>query len=190
MAADGLDGRCKLCASKLKKEYRLANYDLMLKKESESRKRNKESHKIACRRWEKNNKDKCREYSKKTYFKYHQKYLKKMVEWRSNNIELVNKISKKWRKNNPEKFKALKKKYELSRIKRFPNWADNNKIQIYYWMAQKLTKIFGIQYHVDHIIPLHGKLVTGLHHEKNLQILTQKENNNKYNKFIPCHIDH
>ena len=38
-------------------------------------------------------------------------------------------------------------------------------------------------HHVDHIIPLHGKLVSGLHVESNLQVITQAANCTKSNKY-------
>ncbi len=38
---------------------------------------------------------------------------------------------------------------------------------------------------VDHVIPLQGKLVSGFHHEDNLQILPAEQNRSKSNKFIP-----
>jgi hypothetical protein len=64
-----------------------------------------------------------------------------------------------------------------------PKWADLNVIKEVYIQAQELTKQTGIPYEVDHIIPLQGKLVSGLHVLANLQILTEKENQTKNNKF-------
>jgi 5-methylcytosine-specific restriction endonuclease McrA len=58
-----------------------------------------------------------------------------------------------------------------------PCWADLIKIKEVYSQAQKL----GLT--VDHIIPLNGKLVCGLHVENNLQLLTRAENSAKLNKF-------
>ena len=66
----------------------------------------------------------------------------------------------------------------------FPDWADRSAIAAVYGECTRLNAQAGkIAYHVDHIIPLQGKRVSGLHVAGNLQILPAKENFAKNNKF-------
>jgi len=67
-----------------------------------------------------------------------------------------------------------------TRIKKAtPKWADLDAIKQFYVEAQRLTKETRIPHEVDHIIPIKGKLVSGLHVPANLQILTEKQNQTK-----------
>ena len=65
-----------------------------------------------------------------------------------------------------------------------PPWADKKKIREIYSERSRLTEQTGIPHEVDHIIPLRGKNVCGLHVETNLQILTRQHNKNKNNVFL------
>ena len=95
--------------------------------------------------------------------------LAKNKEWRENNKELV--LSKcAWRR--------------AAKLQRTVAWADKKKIEEFYILARKLTEETGIQHHVDHIIPLLGKTVSGLHVETNLRVITATENLSKNNKLI------
>lgn len=76
---------------------------------------------------------------------------------------------------------VYKKEYQAKRksenLNRLPNWANIEKIKEIYDNCPEGN-------HVDHIIPLKGKLVSGLHVENNLQYLPAKENILKNNRFI------
>jgi hypothetical protein len=72
-------------------------------------------------------------------------------------------------------------KRRAAKIKAHPEWADNSKIREFYIRASVLTKETGVIYHVDHIVPLLGKDVCGLHVQDNLQVITAKENVAKSN---------
>ena len=84
---------------------------------------------------------------------------------------------------NRTRFLARGAKRRAARIQAFPKWADRNAIAEFYVLAERKTRENGIQYVVDHIVPLQGRNVCGLHVEFNLQILTKKENLEKFNKF-------
>ncbi len=64
-----------------------------------------------------------------------------------------------------------------------PRWVNYSEIEVFYYVARTLTELIGIQYVVDHVIPLKNPLVSGLHVPWNLQILTSKENSEKGNKL-------
>lgn len=73
-----------------------------------------------------------------------------------------------------------------SKKNRTPKWTTEeqlHKIQELYIEAAKLTSETGILHHVDHIIPLQGEEVSGLHVFHNLQILTDLQNIKKSNNF-------
>jgi len=60
---------------------------------------------------------------------------------------------------------------------RTPTWANREAIDAIYAEAQRMNMT------VDHIVPLRGKTVSGLHVECNLQLLTHEQNARKGNRF-------
>ena len=72
---------------------------------------------------------------------------------------------------------------KAAQLQRTPAWADLKKIERIYTTARAMVEAIDEPYLVDHVIPLRGKRVSGLHVHTNLQILLRAENARKYNKF-------
>ena len=84
--------------------------------------------------------------------------------------------NKDWRENNKSIVNYNNAKYKANKINATPSWADLDKIRLIYNLKPE-------DYHVDHIVPLRGKYVCGLHVDYNLQYLLPKDNLSKSNKF-------
>ena len=71
-----------------------------------------------------------------------------------------------------------------AQLERTPPWADLMTIRQIYDTSHWITKVTGLEHHVDHIIPMRGKLVSGLHIAENLRVLPGPENLTKGSKFM------
>ena len=91
--------------------------------------------------------------------------------------------NKAWKSINPDRLNFYTAKRRAAQLERTVPWADLVSIQAIYSEAKRLTETTGVKHHVDHVIPLQGELVSGLHVESNLQVLTAQENCSKSNKF-------
>lgn len=67
-----------------------------------------------------------------------------------------------------------------------PVWltgVQKDEIKALYATAQRLTKERGEKFAVDHIVPLQGDGVCGLHVPWNLRVVSSAENNKKNNRM-------
>lgn len=95
--------------------------------------------------------------------------------------------NKKYAKNNLHVVLAKNKKAKTAKIKRIPKWLTETDLwmmQEAYNLAQIRTKKFGFVWEVDHIIPLQGRNVSGLHVPLNLQVIPRTFNRIKSNHFL------
>jgi hypothetical protein len=150
------------------------------------REKNKDKLRAYRQAWRKDNPDKRLEQSRR-YAKKHPDVLKeKSLRWRLANPERAAVVSRKTRQKCKARILANKAKLRANKRNRTPIWVDKDHLWLIkevYELAVLRTKMFKFEWHVDHIVPLNGKLVSGLHVIENLQVIPGTENLLKNNKY-------
>ena len=156
----------------------------------------KEQRNIYLAEWRKKNRDKTRASQKKYYEANKELCLDKIKNCQKANKDKYNKFIYGWRKANPDKVAAIRKRYyeknsakDIARVRRRQGKIKHCEI---FMNAGELAEIQGLYdfcrifkgFEVDHIIPLNGKLVSGLHVLSNLQVIPTHENRSKQNKYV------
>lgn len=134
----------------------------------------------------------CNECYKKInrtrYEKNQTKIIARVKKWQQEHPDRDrdNARSSAWQKANSGKWNAYIAKKRAKIKERMPKWLSIDhliEIRHFYEDASRFSKINNEPYHVDHIVPLQGRNVSGLHVPWNLQILKGSENCSKSNKF-------
>ena len=133
------------------------------------------------------NKDKIKISKKSYYEKNREKLLLDKKLQRPEKAHLLNKKTAEWKLKNKPLLRANYAKRRSSILNATPKWLkeiDFERIKNCYKLAELQSKITGLQWHVDHIIPLQGKEVCGFHVPNNLRAIPWLENVKKGNKLI------
>ena len=166
----GLEYSCRECSN-----HRMRNKYRPYRKEKDS-----EYRKLYISK----NKIKLREYSKNYYELNKEKINEKSKEWRNNNIEYRKERDKQYRKSN----KSLCNSHTHRRRAKIKNSLhvqnDSNIELIFHQMATRIKNCTGIDFHVDHILPLNKG---GYHHHLNLQVIPGRINESKADKLDFIH---
>jgi hypothetical protein len=124
--------------------------------------------------WYAVNKDRQKATAAAWYAANKERRLAATKEWKIANPEKQRAYHSAWKKRNPKKVVAS---VLARRRNRRPNWADVTAIRNFYLNTPP-------GHHVDHVIPLHGRRVSGLHTLENLQYLPAKLNLRKSNAWL------
>lgn len=122
---------------------------------------------------------------KKEYIKNPTPVLQRNVRWKISNRDYVRQKNNEYASSIHGKAirTAIQAKRKASLLQRIPLWADLDKITEIYEAASFAKEFFNESIEVDHIIPLQGKIVSGLHVHNNLQLLISADNMKKHNTF-------
>lgn len=107
-------------------------------------------------------------------------------KWREKNPEAQHEAERNWRLRNPHACAALAAKRHAAVRRRTPPWLTAEHfeaIKAVYLLASRITKATGVPHEVDHVVPLQGQTVSGLHVPWNLQVLPEVDNVRKGNRF-------
>lgn len=154
---DGLRSECKVCQSKVSKKWREENLTRVKERQRKYREDNPGKEKARYKRY------------------------------KAANIEKIKEKDRRYRKANLDKRAAVEAKRRATKLNATPPWLNAKhfkEIEAFYTEARRLTKETGVEYHVDHVMPLNGSDSCGLHVPWNLQLLTAEENLKKGTKIL------
>ena len=200
---DGLQYKCKPCKKSYDADYRAKNADKIADNHKRHSDANQVNLKISRDKYRSNNPEKLAVYGRKyrtenpEYFaksseRYKHETPEKVVasqkKHQNENPEKIAANQKKYRQNNPGKINAKNSMRRASKLQATPAWANEKYIKLFYTGAKIEEGRTGRKVHVDHIVPLQGDIVCGLHCEDNLQFLFAEDNirksNNHHNTMI------
>lgn len=130
------------------------------------------------------NKDRVRAYNAAWVAANKEIHRAMSLAWRERNAERVKENSRRYSKENAARRASIQRLRQAQLKQAMPPWANDFFIEEIYRLASLRSKLTGIKWHVDHIIPLRNPLVCGLHCEANLRVVPASVNARKHNKFV------
>lgn len=104
-------------------------------------------------------------------------------KWQTLNKQAYDAARKRWADENPGKCRAQEARRRAAKLRATPPWFDPTKVTEVYELAREFRDA-GLDVHVDHVVPLRGRNVCGLHTHQNLRLLLAPSNQVKSNKFV------
>lgn len=136
--------------------------------------------------WRIENPIKVQQHNKTQYERFAEKIKAAVRKYNAENADVVNAKKRAYQKTHLHVYAKIKAKRKAAELKRTPAWLtedDHWMMEQAYELAALRTRVFGVPFQVDHVLPLQGKLVSGFHTPLNLQVIPAKLNRAKSNNF-------
>jgi Zn ribbon nucleic-acid-binding protein len=183
-------GECIECSRQRKLKWARENRELLAQRWKDKYYADieaaREKSKEAARRYKEKYPDRVREKWRANYWKDPEKNRKIALESRQRRLEQCRERDRRWARENPGENRAkatARRALELRRMPPSLTKEDRKEIRLIYLYAAAWSKATKVRHDVDHILPLQGRSVSGLHVPWNLQIMTWYDNLKKGNRL-------
>lgn len=164
---DGLTSECKVCRSAIERLRYQSSAEKIRARMAEYRKAKPE----IIKRWRDQNGDRLSEYER--------------LRWLLNKEQMTEKRQQ-WGLKNPDKVYAILARRRAAKLNAVTDW-DQELDDLVISEAARLAKLretaTGVKHHIDHVVPLQGRKVCGLHNAYNLAVIPAIENLKKKNAW-------
>ena len=149
--------------------------------------RDKENQKRIAREWYLRNRELTKARAKAWAEANPDRRQEILAKNREEHREERNAYNRAWFAENSDKRAAYEAKRRATLLQRTPQWLTEDDlwmIEQAYDLAKARTEMLGFEWHVDHVVPLQGKRVSGLHTPSNLAVIPGAENCRKNSRFL------
>ncbi|WNL63631.1 hypothetical protein ST4_073 [Aeromonas phage ST4] len=193
---------CKQERADQKRRHYKENIDSISEKNSQYRQRNREAEAERARRWreqnrgaylerKRSNREQNREYiaayQRRHYERNRESALDRARRYREENKDTIARYKRDHYEANPEKYLAQSARRRASKRRAVPAWfseLDQFAFEEAYDLAAIREAETGIEWHVDHMVPLQSKTACGLHCADNIQVIPADMNLSKGSKMV------
>jgi hypothetical protein len=171
-----------------KRKYNEENREKVRAAKRKYNEENRESVAAASRKYYEENRESVAAASRKYYEENRESVAAARRKYYEENREKVRAQKADYCRANPHIINAKGAKRRAAKLRQTPAWVtatENEEIKKLYQLAGNLSASTGVLHHVDHIRPLQGRKIAGLHCLLNLQVISATQNLKKTNRFKP-----